>query len=75
MQICRPHEWEAHFISENHELVKTKAKQVERKHMYYGELCGKNGKEEADWMIENGKVEEEEEGDSDGDICYIKKSK
>ena len=25
MQICRPHAWEAHFIAENNELIKTKS--------------------------------------------------
>ena len=30
MQICKPHEWEAHFIAENHELTKTKTKQTEK---------------------------------------------
>ena len=41
--------------------------------MFYGELCRKNGKDEADWMIETGKVEEDV--DSDGDRCYVKKVK
>eukprot|EP00973_Karenia_brevis_P001075 146169-Karenia_brevis.AAC.1 len=42
--------------------------------MYYGELCQLHGAEEADWLIDNGKVEEEEE-DSDGDLVYVKKAR
>ena len=72
MQICKPHAWEAHFIAENHELTKTKSSTTERKHMYYGELCNKHDKEEADWLIETGKVEEAE--DSDGDIFPCEES-
>eukprot|EP00973_Karenia_brevis_P054709 7604440-Karenia_brevis.AAC.1 len=45
----------------------------QKKRMYYGELCNIHGTDEADWMIESGKVEAEE--DSDGDTIYVKKTK
>ena len=57
MQICRPHEWEAHFIAEVHELTKTQSNTTKRKYVYYGQLVKKHGKEEAASLIENGKVE------------------
>eukprot|EP00973_Karenia_brevis_P020145 2764626-Karenia_brevis.AAC.1 len=41
--------------------------------MYYGELRQLHGAEEADRMIDTGKVEAEE--DSDGDIIYVRKAK
>ena len=41
--------------------------------MYYVEMCKKQGNEEGDWLIEAGKLEEDV--DSDGDICYVKKVK
>eukprot|EP00973_Karenia_brevis_P089271 12380038-Karenia_brevis.AAC.1 len=41
--------------------------------MYYAELCKLHGAVEAGWMIDNGKVDEEE--DSEGDTAYVKRAK
>eukprot|EP00973_Karenia_brevis_P088848 12323312-Karenia_brevis.AAC.1 len=41
--------------------------------MYYGELCSIHGEVKADWMIEIGKVETEQ--DSDGDTTGARQSR
>eukprot|EP00973_Karenia_brevis_P053724 7463650-Karenia_brevis.AAC.1 len=71
MQVARPHQWQDFFMQETNELRKMSSNETPKKQMYDGELRNIHGAEEADRMIETGKVQMEE--DSDGVTIYVEK--
>ena len=71
MQVAKPHTWEQFLLTETHEIRKETIDEVKKVRFYPGQLEQIHGKDEADWLIRSGKLEETE--DSDEDIRYVKK--
>jgi len=70
--LAMPNNWQENLAVELKKVVETKSSVETKQRFYEGELKRIHGKKEFNWMVEKGKLVPE--SDSDGDICYVKKT-